>query len=55
MEAVNNAEKLDSRWYSRYEAVVFEDHEQFNDNKENENKLNPYEFYKNAEIYLGWR
>jgi hypothetical protein len=27
----------------------------FNDNKENENKLNPYEFYKNAEIYLGWR
>ena len=27
----------------------------FNDNKEIENKLNPYEFYKNAEIYLGWR
>ena len=35
MEAVNNAEKLDSRWYARYEAVVFEDYEQFNDNKEN--------------------
>ena len=35
MEAVNNAEKLDSRWYARFEAVVFEDYEQFNDNKEN--------------------
>ena len=27
----------------------------FNNNKENENKLNPYEFYQDAEICLGWR
>ena len=32
-----------------------EEYKTFNNNKENGNKLNPYEFYKDAEMYLGWR
>lgn len=32
-----------------------EQYNEYRNNEENKCKLNPFEFYKNAEIYLGWR
>lgn len=32
-----------------------EQYNEYRNNEENKGKLNPFEFYKNAEIYLGWR
>ena len=32
-----------------------EQYNEYRNNEENNGKINPFEFYKNAEIYLGWR
>ena len=31
------------------------EYQKFKNEEENNGKINPYEFYKNSEIYLGWR
>ena len=32
-----------------------EKYNEYKNNEENNGKINPFEFYKKAEIYLGWR